>query len=431
MRDLILHIGMHKTGTTSIQNSLYKLNKNGFRTIRFIEKNHSIPLFTIFSENRTNYHIWKKRGLTHSEILAKKTEYEEILENELTNDNVNVFLLSGEGIANLTENEKINLCRYFQEKKLRVRVVYVVRDPISWAISANQEIAKGGAKTLLKVIPDYKRRVLGFIKGCGYENILTYKYENLIQGGLIRSFSEIIGCELTEGMRENESLTSEALSLIYCLNNISVTTVGSQITNSARAETVKALRLFFSRSNGFHELTLENYNLLDSSVCMDLDWLSRVFKISYEIPDVKRKQVEVLDQYPDFNSLSEFFGNHCVQFHPSLPIGWNMENLFKKFFWYSEIDEKVNSLISEKNFSQVLKILKKAIELGDKRHLTYHRASKISQQFTEFGDAINFAKKAVTAKDNYEVSRNAHIAYLEELLRVAPKKNNKITSFDL
>ena len=348
MRDVILHIGMHKTGTTTIQNSLHKINQNGFRTVGFIEKNHSIPLFTIFSENRFNYHIWKKRGLTNSQIFTKKIEYENILEDELSNQNVDVFLVSGEGIANLTEDEQINVCRYFQKKNFRVRVIYIVRDPISWAISANQEIAKGGARTLLKVIPDYKRRVLGFIKGCGHENILAFKYEDLIQNGLIRSFSEIIGCELKEVAWENESLTSEALSLIYCLNNISIPTFGSQINLSARAEAIKALRLFFSKSNGFSELNLEKFNLLDPSVGVDLDWLQKALKISYKVPSTEREQGLVFEKYPSIESLSEFFGIYCIKYHSSLPVGFNIENLYQKFLWFSKIDEKVNNLISQK-----------------------------------------------------------------------------------
>ena len=87
-----------------------------------------------------------------------------------------------------------------------------------------------------------------------------------------------------------------------------------------------------------------------------------------------------------------------MNFNSSLSMEWNMENLFQKFFWYSKIDERVNGLISEKKLLQALQILKKAIELGDERHLTYHRASKISQELAEFGDAIIFAKKAIGFK---------------------------------
>ena len=113
MREVILHIGMHKTGTTSIQRSLHKINGGGFRTIRFQEKNHSIPLKTIFSEDRLNYHIWKNQGFTDNQIYEKKAEYENILKEDLIDDSVNVFLLSGEDASSLTENEQQNLCEFF------------------------------------------------------------------------------------------------------------------------------------------------------------------------------------------------------------------------------------------------------------------------------------------------------------------------------
>ena len=81
IREVILHIGMHKTGTSSIQTSLHKINGNGFRTVRFAEINHSIPMFTIFSEKRQSYHIWKNQGFTDDQINEKKAEYEKMIDD--------------------------------------------------------------------------------------------------------------------------------------------------------------------------------------------------------------------------------------------------------------------------------------------------------------------------------------------------------------
>src|SRR6056297_768733 len=165
MREVILHIGMHKAGTTSIQDSLSKIDSNGFRTIRFAEKNHSIPIYTIFSEKRLSYHVWKNKGYNESQIIEKKAAYEKILEEEIRDESVDCFILSGEDMSILTENEQINLCEFFKERNLRVRVIYVIREPFSFAASLNQQIAQSGTRALVKLNPGYQSRISGFIKG--------------------------------------------------------------------------------------------------------------------------------------------------------------------------------------------------------------------------------------------------------------------------
>ncbi len=72
MKEVILHIGLHKTGSTSIQNALKGYNKNGVKSVAFEEVNHSIPMYTIFSEKRYNYHIWQKAELTKIDIDKKR-----------------------------------------------------------------------------------------------------------------------------------------------------------------------------------------------------------------------------------------------------------------------------------------------------------------------------------------------------------------------
>ena len=419
MRKVVLHIGMHKTGTTSIQNSLHQINSEGFRTVRFQEKNHSAPLYTIFSENRFNHQIWKNQGLTNNQINEKKAEYEKILEEELADDSVNVFLLSGEAMSTLTENEQRNLCLFFKEKNFRISIIYVVRDPISWAASANQQRAKGGARTLSKLKPRYKQRISGFIKGCGQENISIFKYEDLIQKGLIQSFSDIIGFKLEEGERVNESVTSEALTLIYALNNIKIPTKGSKIHFFARQAALKELISFFSKSNGFKKLNLDKFDLVDKSVIEDLVWLKENFGISYSLSAREEQEGIAFEDFPSLECLSEFFGRYSLNYNTTLSLVDNLVNLYMKFLHFSEIDDQRNGLVKEEKWLDALQLSKKAIELGDKRHSSYRKASNISHRLKEVDDAITFAKQAVNAKDNNDITRANHKKYLANLLRIA------------
>ena len=430
MKEVILHIGMHKTGTTSIQDSLYGIDSNGFRTIRFAEKNHSIPIYTIFHENKLNYPIWKNQGYNESQIIEKKAAYEKILEEEISDESVDCFILSGEDMSNLTENEQINLCEFFKERNLKVKVIYVVREPFSFAASANQQNAIGGTRALAKVNPGYQRRISGFIKGCGRENISIFKYEQLIQDGLIKTFSEIIGVTLTEKPRRNESVTAEALALIYALNNIKTSTLGSEINFNARVYIVNAIRTFFSQTNGFNKLNLKKFDIVHEDVCDDLVWLEESFGISYQIPVKAEQQELVYEESPSTEILFEFFGNYGLNYQASMPLADNVENLYTKFLRFEEIHSQVQNLAKQKKLLDALNLSKKALELGDERHSAYRQASNISHRLKELDDAITFAKQAVNAEDNNDTTRANHKEHLVNLLRITGQLDDALTAVD-
>ena len=104
-KQLMLHIGLHKTGSTSIQAALKGYNKNKVRSIAFKEANHSIPMYTIFSEERYNYHIWQKEGLSKGDIDKKKNAYLNILIKEFKNNKVKTLIISGEDLSVLKDHE--------------------------------------------------------------------------------------------------------------------------------------------------------------------------------------------------------------------------------------------------------------------------------------------------------------------------------------
>ena len=426
MREVILHVGMAKTGSTSIQESLYNLNRDGFQTLRFAEKNHSIPMCTIFSKHRILPRKWKLRGYTDSQIDEKKAKYESILEEEIKkNESVNCFLLSGEGMSYLYESEQINLCEFFKERGLKVKVIIIVRDPVSLAASRSQQMIKSGVKKLTKINPNYRARILGFIKGCGQKNVSVLDFEKLIQGGLIKTFSEIIGVTLEDKGRFNESLSCEALAVIYALNNIKNTTFGSEINFKSRNTLIAAARNFFSESNGFKKLDLTKFDLVDEATAEELVWLQKNFGISYQLHDKADKSGLVYDEVPSEKSLSEFFGNYALEYQPSLSLADNLEDLYAKILRFSEIDLQVETLKKQDNWLDALTLSKKQIDLGDDRHSVYRRASNISHRLKKIDDAITFAKQAVNAKDNNDTSRANHKRYLANLLRIVGQLGNE------
>jgi hypothetical protein len=68
-RRVIVHIGMHKTGSSSIQHTLYqRLADASFEYADLGCANHSEQIHSLFSSSPERYHLHRKRGRSKEEI---------------------------------------------------------------------------------------------------------------------------------------------------------------------------------------------------------------------------------------------------------------------------------------------------------------------------------------------------------------------------
>lgn len=324
---------MHKTGTTSIQDSFYGLETDGIRYARFPDVNHSLAMYTIFSENRYEHHLWKSNNFTKNQIDERKDYFFKILEEELSDNSITKLVISGEDISALSTAEQKNLCSYFQLKNIIVKVVYIVREPYNWSASSMQQRVKGGEKELLAVNPFYRRRIEGFIKGCGIENISIYKYEDLVKHGLIKAFSEIIGIKLKEKKRMNESMTLEAFALILILNNLELVTTGSSKKFKKKQQFVDSAINFFSIKNGYTKINMECFDIVHEDVKEDLIWMKEQFGISYALKnhDAKKKLISEFNYSLSSKDLNAFFKFMKLPYSNNLSVKENLKANYLKY----------------------------------------------------------------------------------------------------
>lgn len=420
MREVILHIGMHKTGTSSIQKSIQGLSENGIRVASFDEVNHSIPMYTMFSSERYDYHYWNNRGYSKLEIEQKKEEYFEILQKDLAKSNFGSLLISGEDLSVLSVSDQENLCSYFHEKDISVKVIYVVREPLSWAASGNQERAKHGGKRIQKLSPMYKNRVQGFLNKCGIANISIYKYETFLEKGLIKSFSEIIGIELEENSISNESISHEALALLYQFNNIGIPTQGTPQRFHARTLLCNAMFDFFSVQKNYSKLDLKDYDIIGENINEDLLWLKEHFGINYaQINYMPRSASIKVTVDPD--TLSLFFVNFFCEYDEYLSLQENFTAVYVRILSFLENDKRFKLLLNENKLFEAKAAIQSAIECGDIRHSTYHKASKVSLLLKDHATAVSFAIQALEAMDNDKQSTKHHKTHLRNLLQLVSK----------
>jgi len=126
IKRVVLHLGMPKTGSSSIQHTLFSnfsvLEKNGFRYLTEWDKNHLNKFGAIFTGKKESKNLLKKLSMTietsESETLILSGEYFHTLYRDSTIKNIREFI---------KEN--------FLSKGIETTIVYFVRNPLTWIIS--------------------------------------------------------------------------------------------------------------------------------------------------------------------------------------------------------------------------------------------------------------------------------------------------------
>lgn len=140
-KTLVLHIGMNKTGSTSIQESLANYNDKGSAYLQVPHggANHSLIYNTLFRDNpRTYYrHARSKRDAFYIDNLQKKFTTD--IESFLTTASAQTIISSGEDITRLSQSELKRLKRYFNGHFLKIQIFGYVRPPVSFMSSALQQ----------------------------------------------------------------------------------------------------------------------------------------------------------------------------------------------------------------------------------------------------------------------------------------------------
>jgi len=216
MKNLYLHIGMHKTGTTAIQNFLY-LNKE-----LLINKN-----LNYYSEVPIDYNfanaLKDKRDIDYIKKRIRKLK-------EIKEDNV---LLSCEVFI-----EADHIPEFFHEilvsegiyKVYNVKIIIYIRRQDHWLESSYLQISKDLRWEPLSFIDYIKRsgldnylnRISIWEKVFGHENIILKVYENQqFKGTLFDDFLNLFNIELTDDFLAPPSHSSNIgidIVLAYILN---------------------------------------------------------------------------------------------------------------------------------------------------------------------------------------------------------------------
>jgi hypothetical protein len=224
----VLHIGMPKTGTSSIQATLVDRELANFEYLRLAEGgNHSTAIYSAFADSPETHHahIGARRSPAQVQLYAET--HRRLLDEELTRSASlrKNALISGEDILFLTHGELARLADAIKKHYSHIDVIAYIRPPISFMESAFQQDVKMGHyrkdRGISAHIPEYRTRLEKFDRVFGSENVHMAKFSraDLTEGDVVIDFCHRLNIPVDAGKIKhvNESLTLDAIAVLFAL----------------------------------------------------------------------------------------------------------------------------------------------------------------------------------------------------------------------
>jgi hypothetical protein len=316
IKTIYLHIGIHKTGTSSIQKALGSnhnlLASNGFLYPIFKRSgkefyNHSEVFFSMFCADPLQYHQNIVNGDTDSEaIKSLHNSFHEQLTKQIQNFEGDKMIISGEDISSLWLESLIKLKNYLIEitnPDVCIEVILFCRHPVTWSSAQILEVIKGGdslekaKNNNTKILLDYYQNKIKILSRVfTFESIHAYRFEDSIknQYGPANAFLSCIHAD--DSFIKSLNLKNELLnvSLSYeatTLLNAIYTKAPRFIDHQANPELSNFLPELIHRIPGAKFCLEEHHNCeIWQNSQHDVDWLCKNFNLP--LYDYSARQIE-------------------------------------------------------------------------------------------------------------------------------------------
>ncbi|MEB3349111.1 MAG: hypothetical protein VKO00_03710 [Cyanobacteriota bacterium] len=237
---LILHAGMHKTGTSSIQQTLYRyLRDPRFRYIGCGLVNGSRAIHALVSQRPGDHHTHRDQGLNERSVLRLQRQFRHCWQQQLSQARSSgaIPIVSAEECWILSRAELQNLRAMIEAEGFRAQVVVYLRSPLSWLSSMVQELLKNSLFPVVDELftprlhawgsmpylqPMYVERLAMLEDVFGVESLRVRHFRGaaLRSSCVVEDFCHLIGLKMDPALvcRSNDAMSVDASRLLYAYN---------------------------------------------------------------------------------------------------------------------------------------------------------------------------------------------------------------------
>ncbi|MBK1634220.1 hypothetical protein [Rhodovulum adriaticum] len=226
---IVVHAGMHKTGSTAIQEVF------GIRGVAGVDHpggpraNLSDTVLLLFAEGALldKFHATRMPHLGRAALLRRRDRERARIEARLRSCRAPVFLFSAEDIAapDFDAGATARMAEFLSPHGHAIEVIAYVRGPVSFMQSAYQQRVKQdkpGAVALdaHNLWPGYRARFEKLDQVFGRDKVHLRAFDTgaFREGDVVLDFADALGVNLADAprLRANDGLSREAMSVAYC-----------------------------------------------------------------------------------------------------------------------------------------------------------------------------------------------------------------------
>ncbi|MHA6483026.1 hypothetical protein ACX1C1_14100 [Paenibacillus sp. strain BS8-2] len=230
IKEIIIHAGLHKTGTTSIQDTLFAnrefLKECGYLYPSSWPSNHSVPIYGAFVSNKAYFENIVEE-LSRREIKRNQKQFLKVFQKEVAEAKPSKLIISGENISLLSTKELKKFHKFLIKsigKNVLIKILVSVRHPVPWLVSATQQRLKAGQhlqqvldEKMKTIIPNlFETRVGNLIQVFGRDSVQVFRFEDSVKHelGPVGYFLETLGFMNEEIIQFNFVKANESISLV-------------------------------------------------------------------------------------------------------------------------------------------------------------------------------------------------------------------------
>ena len=214
---LIVSIGLHKTGSTSIQASLQGYDRGGIRYADLGHRNHSTPLLQVLRPGYVRSEQRRDPSLAaRGRVAAEKARAD--LARELATP-AKTLILVAEGLSLCSREEVERFRDMVRSRACSVEIVACVREPLGLMSSIAQQQLKRWRPRPAPLGVNYQARLEPWLEVFGSVTFRLFDRSALVGGSVVQDFLQVAGIDpaTVEERGMNQSMSLDAARWLACL----------------------------------------------------------------------------------------------------------------------------------------------------------------------------------------------------------------------